>query len=121
MKRLLLFAMLLMCMSVFAQYEEEIETLNRICSGTIDDVNDIVGDMDCEFENGNYLCADYRNNKYYLVEKRNGRVVAVYIESYDRKNLKLMKQSVDRASSDYHYAVTSFRRNNAITITSIKK
>jgi hypothetical protein len=68
-----------------------------------------------------YMYADYENERYYIIEYSNGNSVASYVEIYNRNNLNAMRSSVKNASDEYHYLVSSFKKDNTILITSMKK
>lgn len=121
MKRLLLFAMLLMGASVFAQYEDEIKLLNYACETPIEDLESVFVGYDVEVNQGVYLFADDENDNYYVVEFIDGYNVASYVEAFNRANFRAMRRCVKNASRDYYYLVCAIKEDDNILITSTKK
>lgn len=121
MKKILLLATFLAGFTAFAQYEDEIKLLNTACSSDLEELNEVFDGLESAVDQGVYLYANDIRDYYYVITEMDGMVVASYVESYDRGNLKAMEKSVDNSSPYYYYVVTASRKDDVILITSTKK
>lgn len=121
MKKILLFAILLAGLPVFAQYEDEIKILNYICDSSDEDLNGILDSLEYEHSHGLHIYSNYDLDYFYTAETLDGKIVANYIEPYKHESIRVMGECINNASQDYHYRVSSFKKLDVIVITSTRK
>jgi hypothetical protein len=121
MKKILLFVLLSLSFMSTAQYEDEIKMLNHACSTPFYNLDKLFTNLEGQVNQGVYLYADDFNDHFYIIEYENGRAIASYVEAYNRDSLKAMKMAIKKASNEYYYVVSSFKKDNTILITSTKK
>lgn len=121
MKKILIFIMLSLSFMGTAQYESEIKMLNQACSTKFYDLDELFTNLEGQVNQGVYLYADDFNDHFYVIEYESGKAIASYVEAYNRDSLKAMKRVIKKASNEYYYVVSSFKKDNTILITSTKK
>jgi hypothetical protein len=105
---LILLSLIAICNIAFGQYESEIITIKKVCDMTEDSAMSYFSGYDnVHIDDVSYFSSDF-SSKSYAISYMDGFPVVSYIEEFDRKKFKEMKQSVKNMSS--HSKVSLFRR-----------